>query len=190
MDALLSAGEYLSRILDSSDPTAPSGKMWQEASLTFLAIQSEGQDETSSSSARDGTSSISALCDFKSLTITPEGPHSILISDFHHLKPKGNIHRNCLATLLAVAVQLPLVNRVYRRVRPQINNFMSAQTIQTGSRFGGTPYHDRGLNGTGQIVGNCDTGLDLWSCFFEEPDRSMVRIQRKVQVPPSQLFVG
>lgn len=45
--------------------------------------------------------------------------------------------------------------------------------LQSGTPGGGTPLHDRGLYGQGQIVAVMDTGLDWDSCWFAEPDGRM-----------------
>jgi hypothetical protein len=45
--------------------------------------------------------------------------------------------------------------------------------LQSGTPGGGTPLHDRGIYGQGQIVAVMDTGLDCDSCWFAEPDGRM-----------------
>lgn len=52
-------------------------------------------------------------------------------------------------------------------------NEISVHTLQSGSQFGGTPIHDRGIHGEGQVVAVLDTGVDINSCYFAEPDGSM-----------------
>ncbi len=49
-------------------------------------------------------------------------------------------------------------------------NEISYRSIQSGSQFGGTPLHDRGLHGEGQVIAILDTGLDYTSCYFAEPN--------------------
>ena len=49
-------------------------------------------------------------------------------------------------------------------------NEMTWRSIQSGSF--GTPVHDRGIHGEGQIVAVLDSGLDYNSCYFAEPDNS------------------
>ena len=49
-------------------------------------------------------------------------------------------------------------------------NEMTWQSIQSGSF--GTPIHDRGIHGEGQIVAVLDSGLDYNSCYFAEADNS------------------
>lgn len=45
-------------------------------------------------------------------------------------------------------------------------------SLQSGTPSGGTPLHDRGIRGQGQVVAVLDTGLDWDSCWFAEPDGS------------------
>lgn len=45
-------------------------------------------------------------------------------------------------------------------------------TLQSGAPGGGTPLHDRGIFGQGQIIAVLDTGLDWDSCWFTEPNGS------------------
>jgi hypothetical protein len=52
--------------------------------------------------------------------------------------------------------------------------------LQSGSSEGGTPVHDRGIYGQGQIVAVLDTGLDWDSCWFAEANGS---------VPPVNLTI-
>ncbi|HEX8171922.1 MAG TPA: S8 family serine peptidase [Thermoanaerobaculia bacterium] len=52
-------------------------------------------------------------------------------------------------------------------------NEVSVRALQSGSPTGGTPLHDRGLHGEGQIIAILDTGVDYTSCYFAEPDASL-----------------
>ncbi|HYC58604.1 MAG TPA: S8 family serine peptidase [Thermoanaerobaculia bacterium] len=45
-------------------------------------------------------------------------------------------------------------------------------SLQSGSWFGPTPVHDRGIYGQGQLIAVLDTGVDYNSCFFVEPDNT------------------
>jgi len=49
-------------------------------------------------------------------------------------------------------------------------NDNASEIMQTGSSVGGTPTHNRGLRGQGQVVAVLDTGLDYDSCYFRESD--------------------
>lgn len=56
---------------------------------------------------------------------------------------------------------------------PSLANESGHVVLQSGSPGGGTPLHDRGIYGQGQIVAVMDTGLDWDSCWFAEPDGRM-----------------
>ena len=51
-------------------------------------------------------------------------------------------------------------------------NETAYRALQSGAGFGGTPIHDHGIHGEGQIIAILDTGLDWQSCFFSEPNGS------------------
>jgi hypothetical protein len=51
-------------------------------------------------------------------------------------------------------------------------NEISVHTLQSGDQFGGTPIHDHGIHGENQVIAVLDTGLDINSCYFVEPDGS------------------
>jgi subtilisin family serine protease len=51
-------------------------------------------------------------------------------------------------------------------------NEASYRSLQSGSPSGGTPVHDRGLYGQGQIIAVLDTGVDYNSCYLAEADGS------------------
>ena len=59
-------------------------------------------------------------------------------------------------------------------------NEVSYRSLQSGPLANGTPLHDRGLHGEGQIIAFTDTGVDYDSCFFAEPDRSRPPINTSV----------
>lgn len=45
--------------------------------------------------------------------------------------------------------------------------------MQSGSPIGPTPVHDHGIHGEGQLIAVLDSGLEVNSCYFAEPDGSM-----------------
>lgn len=53
-------------------------------------------------------------------------------------------------------------------------NYFATQIMQGGTVPGDRPLWQAGLNGTGEIVGVIDSGLDDASCFFKDPDRGQV----------------
>jgi hypothetical protein len=54
------------------------------------------------------------------------------------------------------------------------NNHFNKGIVQTETYSQNYPYHAAGLDGTGQIVGVGDTGIDELSCFFRNSDNSKV----------------
>jgi hypothetical protein len=54
------------------------------------------------------------------------------------------------------------------------NNHMNKGVVQAKSYSEFYPYHYAGLDGTGQIIGVGDTGVDELSCFFRNLDSSLV----------------
>ena len=79
---------------------------------------------------------------------------------------------------LARVAGLPFVAAVDLAPPLSYANYFSSATLQSGREPGGQkrwqgrqrPAWRRGLTGAGQLVGVGDTGLDLGSCFFEDPD--------------------
>jgi hypothetical protein len=59
-------------------------------------------------------------------------------------------------------------------------NEVSYRSLQSGPLATGTPLHDRGIHGEGQIIAFTDTGVDYDSCFFAEADRSRPPINTTV----------
>eukprot|EP01041_Mallomonas_annulata_P002916 gene2916-5728_t len=157
-ELLFNSRVHLQTMVDSSESGSLSGNMWSAALITLSTMFPSSVD-------------LATVCGFYTLSITPLGKSAVHISNLQHMirvSSRRNVRGECLATLLAVAVSIPQTGYVYLRTRPRTMNFYGAQITQTGSRTGGTPYHDRGLNGSGQILGSCDTGVDMSSCFFSD----------------------
>ncbi|HWS70770.1 MAG TPA: S8 family serine peptidase [Thermoanaerobaculia bacterium] len=51
-------------------------------------------------------------------------------------------------------------------------NEISYRSLQSGSTGGGTPIHDHGIRGEGQVIAVLDTGVDYDNCYFAEVDGS------------------
>jgi hypothetical protein len=59
-------------------------------------------------------------------------------------------------------------------------NELSYRSLQSGPAALGTPLHDHGLHGEGQIIAILDTGLDYDNCFFAEADGTMPPINTRM----------
>lgn len=57
-------------------------------------------------------------------------------------------------------------------------NDRAVRTLQSGSFAGTTPYFEQGIFGTGQVIGICDSGVDIDSCFFRQPGGGLPPINR------------
>ncbi len=95
------------------------------------------------------------------------------ISNLHLMK---NIPRakECLASLVALfASHNDVVDIRMSSIKRAFNNGAKG-VVQSGLRQTVYPYHDVGLNGSNQVIGIGDTGLDEYSCFFSNEDGSIV----------------
>ncbi len=69
---------------------------------------------------------------------------------------------------LNLLASIPEVEWIEEYVPPEFNNDSARWVIQSYIT-GSTPLWDRGLTGSGQIVGTGDTGVDVDMCFFYDP---------------------
>jgi hypothetical protein len=83
-----------------------------------------------------------------------------------------------LALLYAVVIETPLVFVMQIDREISTSNYYSVQDLETGTANGGSPYYDLGLDGSGQIIGSCDSGLDMNSCYFEENSSNNKKVSR------------
>ena len=81
---------------------------------------------------------------------------------------------SCLGLLIVVGIQLPRIQHIYVYRNPSFNNKIVIQDIQTCNITGGSPLSMKGLDGTGQIIGLVDSGINMKSCYFAEFDNSPV----------------
>lgn len=82
---------------------------------------------------------------------------------------------SCFAGLLALIVTHKSVLDIRLRAGKFTHNNFIKGIIQTDVREDDTyPYTEAGLNGTGQIIGVGDTGVDEYSCFFTNGDGTLV----------------
>ena len=119
-------------------------------------------------------------CAFAELEVTQEGPN-VAISRLHQLHQKPNqphrdgiqssdTERACFARLLAVlASDSATVDIRFRQKKRALNRFGKG-ILQTNSYDDSVPYSAAGLNGTGQVIGIGDSGLDESSCYFRHTD--------------------
>ena len=92
---------------------------------------------------------------------------SKLFEAFELLAPTA-VRASCFAVLYAAAIEAPLVFNVYLAKQTKVVNNIPTQVGQTGAQAGIDPYTVAGLDGTGQVAGTCDTGVDLNSCYFSQ----------------------
>jgi hypothetical protein len=141
---------------------------------------------------RDGST-----CDFSTLTLSediraeriePGGP-VLHLSGLDALRsPAGVLDERCLLGLLGALVQQDAVLHVEPRGHAGAHNARSAKLIQTAANaaspyFAATPIWDMGINGTGQIVGIADSGLDTASCFFSDSSHSSAVARSELNSP-------
>ena len=160
-----SAEQYLSNILSHTDKSASSGQMFRSSYTQLQSIKNQYPHV-----------SLNTICKYEVIDVTiRETAFRISnIIDLVYNASSYNMHGSCIAILYAVLIQLPGSSSVYLKGKPKISNMYAKQTVQTGSPGGGSPFHAAGLDGTGQLVGLCDTGIDLYSCFFAETSGSPV----------------
>ena len=116
---------------------------------------------------------VANICGFHHITISPVEESTLKISDLNYIISSSysypsNVTSSCLALLYAVVIETPLVFVIQINREIIISNYYGSQDLQTGASTGGNPYYDYGLNGVEQIIGCCDSGLDMNSCYFEE----------------------
>lgn len=90
------------------------------------------------------------------------------VGDREHLAGRIATHR--LGDFLRQASEHPDTLWVEPGRGARLLNANAVRTTQSGAFDGNTPFFERGIFGTGQIIAICDTGLDLDSCFFRDAD--------------------
>ena len=96
---------------------------------------------------------------FHDFTPTGAGPFSCLA---------GSVPREQLVAFLDCAGNHRDVQHIERARGARLLNNESMRILQSGSYTGTTPFFDKGLHGTNQVIAVCDTGLDIDSCFFRD----------------------
>jgi hypothetical protein len=101
---------------------------------------------------------------------------------------EGILRRRCLIGLLGALVQQNDVLHVEPKAHARAHNARSAKLAQTAANsaspyLSATPIWDMGINGTGQIIGMADSGLDTASCFFSDSSGSSAVARSSVSSP-------
>jgi len=77
---------------------------------------------------------------------------------------------SCWMVLAEFLADHPLVSSVTPVPLMQSHNYISTQIMQTGSPTGTErPLWALGVNGSGEVAGVADSGIDLYSCYFLGP---------------------
>lgn len=112
------------------------------------------------------------ICSFSKLSIE-NSESSIVLSELHEIM-NSETSTSCYASLLALLVTSQSVSDIRLRFPIKIFNNYIKGIVQKNSYEQNYPYSSVGLNGTNQIIGIGDTGLDEMSCFFRNEDGSVV----------------
>jgi hypothetical protein len=103
-------------------------------------------------------------------TVELQGFNSLLSNTGDHVEDRKAL-QHCLITLMTVLMETPKILRISPIPVHTTLNGRGAKLMQTSDNAASayddeTPIWNLGINGTGQIVGVADTGLDLYSCYF------------------------
>lgn len=116
-------------------------------------------------------------CYFSSLQVVAEGSSGVIIRDLHQLHESSPHPTSCVTSLLALLSHHPSVVDIrLRHDKTSFNNYIKSivQSEVYGQGEALYPYLQAGLDGTGQVIGIGDSGLDERSCFFNEGDSSLM----------------
>ena len=129
---------------------------------------------------------IGNVCTFSNLEVRQEGSN-IAVSQLHRLHepplndnlrgvssesqdPFPSQQETCFVQLLAIlASDSSTIDIRFRRVKRAFNRYGKG-IIQTNSYNDTVPYTVAGLDGSGQVIGIGDSGLDEMSCYFRNDD--------------------
>lgn len=120
------------------------------------------------------------LCPDHELSLELITPSQLVISNLHGYfrSSSSDLHReSCVMSLLShfVSTYVDVIGDIRLRFPKYPNNHFNKGIVQTRAYVENNyPYHDVGLDGTGQIIGVGDTGIDELSCFFRNSDSSLV----------------
>jgi subtilisin family serine protease len=94
----------------------------------------------------------------RDLAIETEGATTVRVPDCRHTE--------AVVRLLSHRREVLWIERCSEIIP---HNRFARGVCQSGS-YGSTPIHDMGLTGEGEVIGISDTGLDMDSCYFFDPD--------------------
>ena len=84
--------------------------------------------------------------------------------------PNGDVNTNgCLSAAMIDLATHPQVCFVNGYQRIKLRNDAASGIVQSGNTVD-RPFHDTGIDGTGQVVAVSDTGVDLDNCYFFDPE--------------------
>lgn len=85
----------------------------------------------------------------------------------------------CWMALVQFLASHPLVTSVAPKPLMKTTNFLSTQIMQTGSTNGTErPLWAIGVNGSGEVAGVADSGLDMYSCYFLDPSGPVTKTSK------------
>jgi hypothetical protein len=144
------------------------------------------------------------ICDFSKFSIVNKNEiksdvNSISISGLssllqsrenkYYISNNNDIYNNdknnaCIANLLANFANHPNIINIAIKPKMRVFNNNGKSIVQANSTNNThTPYTNIGLNGSNQIIGVGDSGLDDYQCFFSNDDGSVV--QRSSYLSPT-----
>ena len=165
----LVAGKH-SSLLEMSKFRHPGAKrnMWFEA-------YSSVSDSSLPLKSSDGhaLADVHSECAYSALDFDEIGS-LVIVKGLHNIV-EGRSGGACFANLVSSLALEPGVESVYVKPHHTVLNDVDKSIVQAKTSASGThPYADAGLNGTGQIVGVGDTGVDDRHCMFINSDGSRV----------------
>jgi hypothetical protein len=162
---------YLESLLASISSSSPSEISSHRPKSHDMWTKALSQLKKFSSSA-----SSSPACPFSALEVEASPSGTVVIGglqEFFDTIPE-ELTSSCGAALLALLAQQKGVSDLRYRLPKATFNANGKSIVQTESFTTSFPYTNAGIDGTGQVVGIGDTGLDELSCFFRNTDSSKV----------------
>lgn len=183
---LLSAEDFVTandlKSLLSSDTLDPT--IFLESLLASSSSEIAGHRPKTHSLWRDALSELKKFassgsppaCPFTALEVDASPSGTVVIGglqQFFESVPE-EMTSSCGAALLALLAQQKGVSDLRYRLPKAAFNANGKSIVQTETFGTSFPYTNAGIDGTGEVVGVGDTGLDELSCFFRNTDSSKV----------------